>query len=308
MSVTAETVALLRADLEAIRNRGVVVAGYFTPGAPKWTAAMAVPNRAAIALARLDTPAPPAGTQVTPGNVDQVLADARPGDRLLFTPGTYRLPTITGKAQLELVGGPGVVCAAGEGGYSLAVRNCDALVFRGFRFRDAVGASSAAVYGMGGANRVTLDACEIGPTPRQGVYTERDTNGWLIRSCHIHDCYTGDDPNRIHGIYLNGTGHVVDGGVVERCEAFGVQVYPWARDVTVRGVTFRRMGKSGVIVGQDVQGTLVSGCRFEGPMVYAVDSYRLAAGGNNRVVGCTADWAQAFTARPGLAYEGNTAA
>lgn len=295
-------------DLTAVRNRVLAVEKLIV-SAPRKQELREAANRCDIALARFEAkspPPPPVGVVVTPDTIAAALSRATMGDTLVLQPGTYRLPLVTGKVGVTFLGQPGVVCVAGPDGSALSIRDSADLVFQKMHFRDAVGATSTAVYGQSGALRIRLEGCEIGPTPRQGVFTERTTSGWQIIGCHIHDCYTGNDPNRIHGLYLEGPGHLVEGCVIERIEAFGVQVYPYARNVTVRGTTIRGCGAAGVIVGGDVSGTLIESCRFESPMRAAVESYKLT-GGSNVVRGCSANFAGAFPAQAGITYSGNVA-
>lgn len=309
MTVTSDTVAAVRGDLEAIRNRGLAVAGYFTPGSPKWVAAMAVPGRANIALARL-TPPPepeqpaPTGTVVTPGNLFETLADAKAGDTLVFTAGVYEFPVLTGLSGVTFVDTGGVTVTGNHRHEALSLNGCQNLVFRGFTFRDGpAGYNQACIYGWGGSKNITFQDTRVGPTPCQGVFLDKTTAEFTFLRPGVSGCRKGDEPNRVHGLYLQGTAHRFEDPVVTDVEAFGIQVGPYSRDLRVLRPKVSDTGQAGVVLWSDVAGTLIASGVFTGRMVDAVRPYRLTGVGNV-VRECVAEIGDqtAFVPGPGVEY------
>jgi hypothetical protein len=181
--------------------------------------------------------------------------------------------------------------------------------FEKIAFSGATGPSTANIYGYGGASDITFTGVEVTGSERQGVFLDRSTSRWTFRDSRVHRNGGKGPQIQDHGLYLQGTGHLVEDTVVEEHpNGFGVQIYPFARSVTVRGGVISRALKSGVIVGQDARDTTIEDVAFRGPFGdgLAVDSYRLGGGGNNVVRRNNADFAGAFTPKPGLTYTANT--
>ena len=140
-------------------------------------------------------------------------------------------------------------------------------------------------------DRVVLRDSEVrGSRWHSGVFVAGVRGVKLIRN-HIHRNGRFGDPthaNLDHGVYWASGSGLVQGNLIERNLALGIQLYPRARGVTVRGNRIIGQGKAGVMIATAASRNVV-----ERNVIYGnergVEAWQLTGRGNvvrrNRVWG-----------------------
>jgi hypothetical protein len=271
----------------------------------------------------------PSGDDTSPGTIDRpwrtiqkAVATATAGQVVALRGGTYSGTVTVSRAgtqaaPITIAEYPGEAAVFSEGGTPFNVAGSAAWwVFQDFTIRGATGASTTNVYGQGSSHDIVFDGVEIRDSERQGVFLDRRTARYTFQDCLVADNGGSGPVQQDHGLYLEGTGHVVRGCTVrDQANGYGIQVYPFARDTLIQGNVVEAVPfRAGIIIGSDVQGTVVEGNTFRAPMggVGGVSPARavgsccgLPSVGGNVVRGNTADFPAAFQGQPGLSYSGN---
>lgn len=191
--------------------------------------------------------------------VQRALGAVRPGDVVYVRAGVY------GEKLTALRGGTAaaVVTVRAYPGERPVVTGRLKIVgsymrFAGFVFegRTAVNPSDVAVY-VSGADHVEISGNEIRNSAMSGIYVGDTGNGadfLRILGNYIHD--NGTHWNLDHGIYFgHGRNGLVANNVVERNFAYGLKLAPEANQVVATQNTVVTNGRSGVIVGGDLDQT-----------------------------------------------------
>jgi Right handed beta helix region len=205
----------------------------------------------------------PAGSDASPGTlrrpwktVQKALDTLKPGQRALVRAGTYgRAACEDGKGgsrnggYVTLQGYPGerpVLTGEFDGIVSV---DCDYLRVQGFVIAGPAVVGGTNVYGLAGADHVRFVANEVRGSVCQGIALDPGTADWVIARNRIHD--NGHDcDEQAHGIYLQGDRHLVANNVIaDHPEGYGIQDYPYSRDVRIVNNTITRSGRGGIVVG-----------------------------------------------------------
>ena len=131
------------------------------------------------------------------------------------------------------------------------------MVVSGFVFEGQTSANSneVLVYVAGG-DYVELSGNEIRKAAMSGVFLS-GADGVKIVGNWIHD--NGTRWNLDHGIYWSsGTSGLIADNVIERNKAFGIQIYPYVDNLTVRANTISANGRGGVIIDGSVENHLIA--------------------------------------------------
>jgi len=110
-----------------------------------------------------------------------------------------------------------------------------------------------------GGDDVEVRASEVhGSRWNAGVYILGDR--FRLVGNHIHHNGRFGDPSHANldqGVYVGEGSGLIEGNKIEHNYSYGVQLYPLAHDVTVRGNTISRHGRAGVILAENAANNLV---------------------------------------------------
>jgi len=210
----------------------------------------------------------PDGSDANPGTlprpwrtIQKALNTLKPGQRALVRAGTYKEGLAmrrsgTAAKPITVAAYPGerpVVDAPSGTGDTYAIQIKGSYFrLRGFVLQGASGGSSTNVYADFGSHHLEIRENEIRGSADQGFYSEPDTSSVQLIGNLIHDNGSGEARHQSHGIYMQGTGHLVANNVVyNHPYGFGIQVYPSNRDTIVVGNTVVASGYSGIVIGGD---------------------------------------------------------
>jgi hypothetical protein len=248
----------MRIPARASRNRAI--------RAMRWLVAMVV-------LAAVPQSAGADDFVVGPGQLQGVLDSAKPGDRIFLNPGVYSAGIVVRRG-----GQPGVPITITRATATTPVLTgrwqirapyvtVSRLVFDGMAYNDYPiwVTGSGGVYG----SHFTLDYSEIRDSRISGLFVGETSppmpvDGVAIRHSYFHD--NGGSPSQDHGIYIkSGSNHLIEGNLIVRSSGFGIQNYPHAQGVVIRGNEVRDNG-GGILIEHDagdelpmVNHTLVEG-------------------------------------------------
>ena len=248
----------MRTPARASRNRAT--------RAIRWLVAVA-------ALAAVPSSARADDFVVGPGQLQGVLDSARAGDRIFLNPGVYSAGVVVSRGGQP--GAPVTITRATAATPVLTGRwqvrapyvTVSRLIFDGVAYSDYPiwVTGSGGVYG----SHFTLDYSEIRNSRISGLFVGETSppmpvDGVAIRHSYFHD--NGHSSSQDHGIYIkSGSNHVVEGNLIVRSSGFGIQNYPHAQGVVIRGNEVRDNG-GGILIEHDagdelpmVNHTLVDG-------------------------------------------------
>jgi len=200
------------------------------------------------------------GTSARPWRtIGKALSMLAPGQRALVRAGLYTESLIatrsgTAKAPITIANAPGerpiLRPAPGAAAYPLEVWNAAYLRFSGLVIEGAVGSSTANVFVAGTSSHVEISRCVVRDSEQQGVFTARTTHDVSLLQNRIYDNGRPGEPDQNHGIYLEGTGHLVaDNVVYDQPHGFGIQLYPDANRVLVVDNTIVGNSLGGIVIG-----------------------------------------------------------
>ena len=204
--------------------------------------------------------------------VQKALNTLKPGQTALVRAGRY------GRARCErgrggsaargyvtIKASPGtkpVITAAADG---VLWVNCDYLRVRGFVIEGPAVVGGTNVYGLADADHIQLIGNEIRNSVCQGIALDPKSAHWVIVRNWIHDNGRGCD-QQAHGIYLQGEGHLIANNLIDNHpEGYGIQDYPYSRNVRIVNNTIAHSGRGGIVVGGSRCG--LSGCGVAGTLV-----------------------------------------
>jgi parallel beta helix pectate lyase-like protein len=197
------------------------------------------------------------GTLTRPWRTIQTAASRlRPGQRAFVRAGTYRENVSitrrgTRRAPITIAAYPGEHPVIDSPSYPLEIEGAYWRI-RGFVVQGARGTSSTNVYFESSAHHVELVGNEVRRSQDQGVYSEEETDHLFILANRIHDNGIDHRPgqHQSHGIYLQGTGHVVvNNAIWDHREGFGIQVYDQNAGSIIVHNTVVGSGHSAIVVG-----------------------------------------------------------
>jgi len=209
----------------------------------------------------------PTGSDSNPGTIEapwrtiqKALDSLRPGERVLVREGTYSedlrmTGSGTASAPITISNYPGerphLQPAGGKtNSYPIELAGAAFVRVHGFVIEGAIGPSSTNVYFSGEAHDIELSACEVRGSADQGIFSERSTRNIQILANSIHDNGDGSAPHQSHGIYLEGSGHLVANNVIyDQHHGFGLHIYPSADRVIVTANTIVENERGGIVLG-----------------------------------------------------------
>ena len=184
---------------------------------------------------------------------------------------------------------------------------------QGFVIENAVGSSTTNIY-VDGADRIEISDCEIRFSQRQGIFVEPTSTGVQILRNLIHDNGNLANAQQDHGIYIEGTDHLIAGNVIrDQVHGFGIQIYPQALRVTAVSNTIVGNALGGIVVGSDggttASDTLIVNNVFVGNQ-YGVVTYWGGSVGTGNVARSNLAWnnRSGNFSGSGVAYTANTVA
>ncbi len=267
-----------------------------TPRTPPAGGGIAIPADARYVSATTGSDSNP-GTSASPWrSLAKAAASAVPGDVVVLMPGTYGAPGTTtsisksgtASAPIAFTSMPGTERAVVTGYVRIGGSHIliDSLVFDGptgpvlSRTSANPGGEEVQVSIMNGSD-VELTHNEIRDNAwHAGVFVYAGSE-IRIDSSYIHD--NGDaatGPNFDHGIYWCAGSGSVTNNLVEGNVAYGVHLYPEAREVIVANNTIADNGRGGIIVANtSSQNQLLNNVVTDNAM-YGIRGYDLSGGGN----------------------------
>ena len=267
------------------------------------------------------------GTQSAPWRtLAKATSSARPGDTVVFEPGTYGARgtrtnwTAAGRAgaPINFIGGPGTGVRPTILGYNVLygshVRVWN-MFFDGptgrVESRTSTNRKGEEVMLWLTAPNVQINDSEVsGGLWHAGIYVTNGA-GDKIQGDYIHD--NGDQSNSVqhnedHGIYWeNGSGGVIYDNLIVDNLSHGIQLYPAASRVSVSWNTIAGNGKSGVLLGDSASRNIVTNNIVAGNADNSIRSFRLTGAGNtvrNNIVWHNGS-GNLGTSTSGLALAGN---
>lgn len=221
----------------------------------------------------------PRGTNDSPGTrarpwrtLPRALRSLRPGDTLVVKPGTYGsvgATTVVSRGgtpskRITIRGAPGRKLPRVVGAFRIAVSNVrvDRLLFDGPTGRVQHVSSAnpggeqvqVAIYdGEGGIRNVSISRSEVRDSKwHAGIYVAAAQNVRIVgnRIHHNGDETSAAQSNVSHGVYWASGSGLIANNLVSQNVARGVQLFPYARQVTVTQNTIVGNGRAGVQVGE----------------------------------------------------------
>jgi parallel beta-helix repeat protein len=119
------------------------------------------------------------------------------------------------------------------------------------------------------ARFIRIKNTEVKNSPIQGIQAKGTGHEFINVDAHhnglpapCHPGYVG----QCHGIYLNGTNHLIEGGSYYNNEGYGVHVFPSCTNCIVRNVKVYNNGTTGIII-TDTSNTLYNNVVWGNPVV-----------------------------------------
>jgi parallel beta-helix repeat protein len=185
--------------------------------------------------------------------VQKAESTLQPGQRALVRAGTYtqelywdRDGTAANPITLEAYPGEKPVLRT-SGGYVLEIV-ASYVRIRGFKLENATNTN---IYLENPSDHVEISGNEITGSDDQGIYVEGNTASHQILANWIHhNGLCGCAGHQSHGIYLEGSNHLVASNVIhDMPTGFGIQVYPTNTGSIVVGNTAVNNGYAGIVLG-----------------------------------------------------------
>jgi hypothetical protein len=220
------------------------------------------------------------GTRKRPWRtLKKALAAVRPGDTVVFRPGTFGMRAATNllsrggtaSAPVTFRGEPGRPMPRVLGFMQIAASH---VRFHGLLFDGPTGSVKESspdnprgeqvevgVYAEKPVRDIEISGCEIRDSHWHAGIFLSTANDVRITGNYIHDNGDFTDPgqaNLSHGIYWDSGSGLVANNVIEHNVARGVQLYPDASGVAVLHNTIVRNGRSGVQLGDGASDNIVA--------------------------------------------------
>lgn len=128
---------------------------------------------------------------------------------------------------------------------------------RGFVIEGASGPSTANVYFEGRTHHVEVSQCEIRGSADQGVFSEATTSYLWLLGNSVHDNGNGNAPHQSHGLYIEGTDHLIaNNEVYNQRYGYGLHLYPSGDRITAVQNTLVGNREAGIVIGAESSTTV----------------------------------------------------
>jgi chitodextrinase len=141
--------------------------------------------------------------------------------------------------------------------YPVEIYSAAYLRLRGFVIEGASGPSTTNVYFEGRTHHVEVSQCEIRGSADQGVYSEATTSHLWLLGNSIHDNGNGNAPHQSHGLYIEGTDHLIaNNEVYNQRYGYGLHLYPSGDRITAVQNTLVGNREAGIVIGAESSSTV----------------------------------------------------